>query len=70
MPFVRVTTWPNQSDEQCKELIEEITKVVSQVTGAPLDKIAVVIHEIPQNRWGEAGVLGSDPTFAEASRKW
>lgn len=69
MPVISVTTWPNQTDEKCRELIHEITSTVRRVTGAPLDKIVVYIQEVPQNRWGEAGVLGSDQDFAELSRR-
>lgn len=69
MPLVTVTTWPNQTDEQCKELIEALTDTVQEVTGAPLDKITVYIHEVPPNRWGEGGALGSDPGFAHLSRR-
>ncbi|WP_329492788.1 tautomerase family protein [Kitasatospora herbaricolor] len=69
MPIVNVTTWPNQSDEKCRELIEELTLTVNRVTGAPFDKITVFIQEIAQNRWGEGGVLGTDPGFPELSRR-
>jgi 4-oxalocrotonate tautomerase len=69
MPFITVTTWPNQTDEKCQELIEEITNATHKVTGAPLDKIAVVIQEIPQNRWGEAGIMATNPDFPELSRR-
>jgi 4-oxalocrotonate tautomerase len=69
MPLITVTTWPNQTDEQCRALIEALTSTVQQVTGAPLDKITVYIHEVPQNRWGEGGALGSDRDFARLSRR-
>jgi 4-oxalocrotonate tautomerase len=69
MPIITVTTWPNQSDEQCKALVEELTSTVQRVTGSPLDKITVYIHEVPQNRWAEGGALGSDPDFARLSRR-
>ena len=52
-----------------QELIEELTATVHRVIGAPLDKITVFIQEIPQNRWGEGGVLGTNPEFAELSRR-
>lgn len=69
MPFISVTTWPALSDEKCQALIEGLTKAVHEVAGAPLDKIVVVIKEIPRNRWGEGGVLGSNPEFPELSRR-
>jgi 4-oxalocrotonate tautomerase len=50
-------------------LIEALTKVVHEIAGAPMDKIVVIIIEIPQNRWGEGGVLGSNPDFPELSRR-
>ncbi|MEU9210271.1 tautomerase family protein [Streptomyces sp. NPDC048415] len=69
MPILSMTTWPNQTDEKCQELIEELTQTVHRVIGAPLDKITVYINEIPQNRWGEGGVIGTNPEFAELSRR-
>lgn len=69
MPIVSVTTWPNQTDEKCQELIEELTATVNRVTGAPFDKITVYINEIPQNRWGEGGVIGTHPEYGELSRR-
>jgi 4-oxalocrotonate tautomerase len=69
MPLITVTTWPNQTDEQCQALIEALTNTVQKVTGAPLDKITVYIHEVPQNRWAEGGALGSDPDFPRLSRR-
>ncbi|WP_035305437.1 tautomerase family protein [Actinokineospora inagensis] len=68
MPFITVTTWPNQTDEKWQELIEEITATVHKTIGAPLDKITVVVNTIPQTQWGEAGVIGSNPQFARLSR--
>jgi 4-oxalocrotonate tautomerase len=69
MPILRVTTWPNQTDETCRELIEELTATMHRVTGAPFDKITVFIDEIPQARWGEGGVPGDHPDFATLSRR-
>ncbi|MEK8034672.1 tautomerase family protein [Ideonella sp. DXS29W] len=69
MPFISVTTWPTLGDEKSQALIEALTHTVREVTGAPMDKIIVVINEIPRNRWGEGGVLGSNPGFPELSRR-
>ncbi|MFD5075732.1 4-oxalocrotonate tautomerase family protein [Streptomyces sp. NPDC058274] len=68
MPVIHVTVW-KQSDEAAKQLIEEITATTQKVLGLPLDKITVYLTEVPANRWGEAGALGSDPDFAELSRR-
>ncbi|MEW2578282.1 tautomerase family protein [Streptomyces syringium] len=69
MPIVSVTTWPTDNDEQCRELMEELTATVHRITGAPLDKITVYVREVPRERWSEGGVLGSNPEFATLSRR-
>ena len=69
MPFISVKTWPNISDDIAFNLMREITRVTAKVTGAPLDKITVVIEEIPKARWAEAGIIGIDPDFASKSRQ-
>jgi 4-oxalocrotonate tautomerase len=68
MPIVSVTTWPGE-DGKAQELMEELTRTVQRVTGAPLDKITVYINEIPKNRWSEGGALGTNPEFGELSRR-
>lgn len=68
MPIVSVTTWPG-SDDQTRRLVEELTKTVREVTGAPMDKITVYVQEVPRERWAEGGVLGNDPDFASLSRR-
>jgi len=69
MPILTVTTWPNLGDEKSQLLIERLTDVVHETTGAPLDKITVLIQEVPQSRWGEGGVLGNHPDFPVLSRR-
>ncbi|MFE0251240.1 4-oxalocrotonate tautomerase family protein [Streptomyces sp. NPDC059010] len=69
MPIISVTTWDGQDDARTQELMEELTRTVRRVTGAPLDKITVYVQEVPRNRWAEGGALGSDPKFAELSRR-
>ncbi|MDH2391185.1 tautomerase family protein [Streptomyces sp. HNM0663] len=69
MPIISVTTWDGQDDAQARELMEELTRTVRRVTGAPLDKITVYVQEVPRDRWAEGGALGSDPDFPELSRR-
>ncbi|MBB1268267.1 tautomerase family protein [Shewanella sp. SR44-3] len=69
MPIINVTTWKSDDQQMKKKLIEELTRTVHQVTGAPLDKITVYLQEIDNQYWGEAGITGNDPQFAEMSRR-
>ncbi|QPS09964.1 tautomerase family protein [Delftia acidovorans] len=69
MPILTITTWPNLGDEISQTLIEKLTDVVHEVTKAPLDKVTVIILEVPSSRWGEGRVLGSSPDFSILSRR-
>lgn len=68
MPIITITTWPTATDTK-QRLLQEITRVVHEETGAPLDKITVLIQEVEQQSWSEAGILGSDPEFKQNSRR-
>ena len=69
MPIIQITTWPTWTDEVKRALLENITQTTHQTTGAPLDKIVVLVNEVPQAAWMEGGVLGSDPSFPQRSRR-
>lgn len=66
MPFVHVMTWPAKDENQIIRLQEDITFAVHKNTGAPLDKISVVVSEIAPSRWADAGVSGTDRDFPRA----
>ncbi|MDY1591361.1 MAG: 2-hydroxymuconate tautomerase family protein [Methanofastidiosum sp.] len=60
MPLVEIYLWKETSDDIKKEkLIKEISKSVSEITGAPLDAVEVLITEIPKANWGKGGVPAS-----------
>ncbi len=69
MPFITITTWKSEDDAACERLMHAISRTVHEITGAPLDKISVVINEIPKNRWSDADVVATDPDFATLSRR-
>ncbi len=59
MPVVTVNWLEGRSLEQKKELVSEITRVVHQVGGSPVERINVVIHDVPSENWGRGGQLVS-----------
>lgn len=69
MPFIHVTTWPTKDEKQVIKLHEDITYAVHKNTGAPLDKISVVITEIPPSHWSDAGIPGNHEEFQIKSRR-
>jgi 4-oxalocrotonate tautomerase len=69
MPVIHITTWPLKDEDSARAIVEGITRVVHDATGAPLHKISVAISEVSPSRWGEAGIMGSDPGFREKSKR-
>ncbi len=69
MPFIHISTWPIKDEATVQKLVDGITRTVHDTLGAPLDKISVVITELPPSRWSDAGVLGTDPAFRDKSRR-
>lgn len=69
MPFVHITTWPAKNEDDLTNLHEDITYAVHKNTGAPLDKISVVISEIQPSRWSDAGITGNNKDFPIKSRR-
>lgn len=68
MPIISITTWPTPKETQ-QLMMQEITKVVHKISGAPLDKITVYIQEIIPSSWSEAGASGDSPEFQIKSRR-
>lgn len=55
MPYVTVKMLAGRTDEQKKALIEKVTDVVSETTGAPAEKIVVFIDEMTKDNYGLGG---------------
>ncbi|MBN2552604.1 MAG: 2-hydroxymuconate tautomerase family protein [Spirochaetales bacterium] len=55
MPYISIETFAGKTDEQKKNLIEEVTKAVTSSLGVPKDAVWIVIKDIPKASWGEAG---------------
>ena len=59
MPVVTVSWLEGRSLEQKQELVSEITRLVHRVGGSPLERINVVVHDVPSENWGRGGKLVS-----------
>ncbi len=54
MPIAHVYLWPGRSAEEKKRLIEGITGAFVDL-GIPEHAVSVLVHEVPQDAWGEGG---------------
>ncbi|KAA6451062.1 4-oxalocrotonate tautomerase [Bacillus swezeyi] len=60
MPYVTVQMLEGRTDEQKRDLVKKVTDAVSETTGAPKEKIAVIIEEMKKENYGVAGKRMSD----------
>ena len=60
MPLVIVKMLVGRTAEQKRQLAQEITEVVARVSGAPVDKVDVIIEDHPRENWASGGTLYSD----------
>ena len=66
MPIVEISLWKEKANDSVKErLIKEVSEKLSEITGAPLDAVEIVINEIPMANWGKGGIPASKWKFPE-----
>lgn len=60
MPIVEIHVWKENIDDAKKEkLIKEVSKDVSEILGAPINAVEVIISEVPKANWGKGGIQAS-----------
>lgn len=60
MPFVIVEFWEGRTVEQKRNLVKAITDAMVEHGGCKPEHLHVVIHDVPKESWGRAGVLSVD----------
>jgi 4-oxalocrotonate tautomerase len=60
MPFVIVEMWEGRTTDQKSRLVKAITDAMVEHADCKPDHLHVVIHDVPKENWGRAGVLGSE----------
>ncbi|WP_082808161.1 2-hydroxymuconate tautomerase [Shouchella tritolerans] len=60
MPIVTVQLLEGRTDEQKRALVEKVTDAVSETTGAPKERVSIIISEMKPNDYGVAGKRPSD----------
>lgn len=56
MPIVEVKLIGELSPDHKEQLIKETSDTVSSVLDLPVSTVRVLIHELPTENWGTAGV--------------
>lgn len=60
MPIVNVKLLEGRTDDQLKDLVNEVTNAVEKTTGANKKAIHVVIEEMKKSHYAVGGVRKSD----------
>lgn len=62
MPIVNIQIMEGRPEEKVKELIYNVTEVMSATLGAPKENVRVLVSEVPKTHWGIGGIAVSDRT--------
>jgi 4-oxalocrotonate tautomerase len=60
MPVIQITMSLGRSLDQKRELIKVLTKETARIVKTDEEKVRVLIYEVSNENWGNAGVLGVD----------
>ena len=60
MPIVNVKLLEGRTDDQLKDLVNEVTNAVEKTTGANKEAIHVIIEEMKKSHYAVGGVRKSD----------
>jgi len=60
MPYVTIKMLEGRTDEQKKALAEKVTAAVAETTGAPAERVHIIIEEIPKTHLSVGGKLASE----------
>ena len=55
MPIAQVQIMEGRSDEQKAAMIREVSEALARTLDAPLDRVRVLITELPKSHWGIGG---------------
>lgn len=56
MPFAQIYIIEGRTEEQKRAVIEKVTQALIDAINAPKESVRVLIHDLPKENWGIAGV--------------
>ncbi|MDO5827585.1 MAG: tautomerase family protein [Methanobrevibacter sp.] len=57
MPVVTIAGNPNISDDERRKMVHEVSKIVAETYGLPIETITVLVQEYPPENIGAGGEL-------------
>ncbi len=59
MPFVHIDVLEGRSPEMLETMIERVSQAVAESLDTPIDRVRVMVNEIPPHLWGIGGIPAS-----------
>ena len=55
MPFVHIELLEGRTPEQLEKLMKDVTRVISEDTGAPQEHISVIVNQLGERQLAQGG---------------
>ncbi len=65
MAVVIVELWEGRTAAEKRNLVAAITKAMVDCVGSNPEHLHVIIHDVPKESWGRAGIPATDLTHPE-----
>jgi len=60
MPVVRIDMWEGRDKETKRKLIQSVSKAVADSLGIDVDRVEIILSDVPKDNWGKNGEQASD----------
>ncbi len=60
MPVVKIDMWEGRDKAMKRKLIQAVSKTVAETLTIPVDRIHVIITDVPKDNWGLKGEQASE----------
>jgi 4-oxalocrotonate tautomerase len=60
MPLIQVHMLRGRTDQQKRQIVEAMTKVMTDVCGSSPERVTVLLHEMDADNWGRGGAVMAD----------
>ena len=60
MPVVRIDMWEGRDKETKRKLIQSVSKAVADSLDIEIDRVEIILNEVPKDNWGKNGEQASE----------
>lgn len=60
MPIVQINLLKGRTEDQKRAMVREVTDAIVKTTNSRIEAVKIIINEIEQNHFADAGILRSD----------